>query len=325
MNEELKTRLSRIMASRPPRLPGKRSAALTRQLMAISEGQRTFLQARMLSASEQGDCIGCNQLGEPLSIEGWALPVTLESNGFAAPAEFCDCADGVSFQKRIQRQRREFIQQDMRMRRTYAQRLFGPAFMTHPSLQERNLKTWPQAFDHPEGVDEFDYIGSLQERNFIAGLVRDYTENLSFKYIKSKESQRGLCLIGGPGVGKTGLISCVEPLIAQKGHFMLSLYVPELLRLIKNSEQAENMLKVMRTAEVLFLDDLGNPLFADPISPEVYSLFVCIFDARLKHNRPTFITTNLDEDTLEEQFGTYILSRIQTLCHMFILPGIDLR
>jgi DNA replication protein DnaC len=325
MNEELKTRLSRIMASRPPRLPGKRSAALTRQLMAISEGQRTFLQARMLSASEQGDCIGCNQLGEPLSIEGWALPVTLESNGFAAPAEFCDCADGVSFQKRIQRQRREFIQQDMRMRRTYAQRLFGPAFMTHPSLQERNLKTWPQAFDHPEGVDEFDYIGSLQERNFIAGLVRDYTENLSFKYIKSKKSQRGLCLIGGPGVGKTGLISCVEPLIAQKGHFMLSLYVPELLRLIKNSEQAENMLKVMRTAEVLFLDDLGNPLFADPISPEVYSLFVCIFDARLKHNRPTFITTNLDEDTLEEQFGTYILSRIQTLCHMFILPGIDLR
>jgi DNA replication protein DnaC len=106
---------------------------------------------------------------------------------------------------------------------------------------------------------------------------------------------------------------------------MLSLYVPELLRLIKNSEQAENMLKVMRTAEVLFLDDLGNPLFADPVSPEVYSFFACVFDARLKHRRPTFITTNLDEDTLEEQFGTYILSRIQTLCHMFIVPGVDLR
>ncbi|WP_220208845.1 hypothetical protein [Reticulibacter mediterranei] len=313
------------MASRPPRLPGKRSAALTRQLMAIPEGRRTFLQTRMLSASERGDCIGCNQQGEPLSIEGWALPVTLESNGFAAPAEFCDCADGVSFQKRIQRQRREFVQQDMQMRRTYAQRLFGPAFMTHPSLYERNLETWPQEFERQEGVDELAHLEAEGERIYIAGIVEDYIENLNFHHIRSKGSQHGLCLIGGPGVGKTGLISCIEPLIAQKGRFMLSLYVPELLRLVKNPELAENMLKVMRTAEVLFLDDLGNPLFADPVSPEVYSLFVCVFDARLKHNRPTFITTNLDEDTLEEQFGTYILSRIQTLCHMFILPGIDLR
>jgi DNA replication protein DnaC len=81
----------------------------------------------------------------------------------------------------------------------------------------------------------------------------------------------------------------------------------------------------MRTAEVLFLDDLGNALLADVFSPEIYSLLVCVFDARLKHNRPTFITTNLDEDALEEQLSTYLLSRIQTLCHMFILPGVDLR
>jgi DNA replication protein DnaC len=325
MNEELKARLSRIMASKPPRLPGKRSAALTQQLMVIPEGRRTFLQARMFTASERGDCIGCNQQGEPLSIEGWELPVTLESNGFAAPAEFCDCVDGISFQKRIQRQRKEYMLQDMQMRRTYAQRLFGPAFMTHPSLQERNLDTWPQEFEPIEGTDELDYIEVERERIYIVGIVEDYVENLNFDHIKSRGSQHGLCLIGGPGVGKTGLLSCIEPLIAQKGHFMLSLYVPELLRLTKNAEQVENMLRVMRTAEVLFLDDLGNPLVASPISPEVYSLFACAFDARLKHNRPTFVTTNLDEDMLEEQFGTYILSRIQTLCHMFVLPGIDLR
>jgi DNA replication protein DnaC len=213
----------------------------------------------------------------------------------------------------------------MQMRRTYAQRLFGPAFMTHPSLRERNLDTWPQGFDLPDVIDGFNYVEAEQERVYIAWIVQTYVENLNFDHIKNKGPQRGLCLIGGPGVGKTGLISCVEPLIAQKGRFMLSLYVPELLRLIKNTERVEDMLRVMRTAEVLFLDDLGNPLLADPISPEVYSLFVCVFDARLKHNRPTFITTNLDEDTLEGQFGTYILSRIQTLCHMFILPGIDLR
>ena len=106
---------------------------------------------------------------------------------------------------------------------------------------------------------------------------------------------------------------------------MLSLYVPELFRLVRHSTQTEEIIKMLKTVEVLFLDDLGNPLLTDPISSEMHSFLACIFDERFKHNRPTLITSNLDEDMLETQFGTYILSRIQGLCHFYFVPGEDLR
>ena len=106
---------------------------------------------------------------------------------------------------------------------------------------------------------------------------------------------------------------------------MLSLFVPEVLRLLRHSEQVEEMLKVLKMVEILFLDNLGNPLLVAPVSAEIHEIFACIFEERLKYNRPTLITTNLDEDTLGIQFGEYILSRIHGLCYVCNVPGIDLR
>jgi len=306
----------------PPRLPGKRSNELAQRIIAIPDKQRTMLQRRMLAAHERGECTGCNQYGEPLTVDGKELPVTREANGFGAPAEFCDCVAGISFQKRVERQRKEYRQQDIRTRQVYAQRLFGLSSVMPPSMQGKTLETWPTTFEY-EGTDTDAHLRACLQRTFVKDLLCDYMENLRFEYLEG--SKRGLCLIGASGVGKTGLIRCIEPLLAKQGHYMLSLYVPELLRLMKHSAQAEEMIKVMKMVEVLFLDDLGNPLAAEPVSAEVHSFFACIFDERLKYNRPTLITTNLDEDMLETQFGEYILSRIQGLCHMYIVPGIDLR
>jgi DNA replication protein DnaC len=306
----------------PPRLPGKRSNKLAQRIIAIPEKQRTMLQRRMLAAHERGECTGCNQYGEPLAVDGKELPVTREANGFAAPAEFCDCVAGVSFQKRVEKQREEYRQQDIRIRQTYAQRLFGLPDV-NPPPRGGTLGTWPVVLERQEDMDEDMYIRAVGQREFLVELLRYYADHLYFE--SADRLRRGLCLIGAPGVGKTGLIRCIEPLLAKRGHYMLSLYVPELLRLVKHSAQAEEMIKVMKMVEVLFLDDLGNPLAAEPVSAEVHSFFACIFDERLKHNRPTLITTNLDEDMLEAQFGEYILSRIQGLCHMYIVPGIDLR
>jgi hypothetical protein len=323
MNEEFQSRLRKIMATLPPRLPGKRSEELVQRIAAIPEKQRTTLQRRMLTAYERGECAGCNQYGEPLAVDGRELPVTREMNGFAAPAEFCDCVAGVSFQKRVERQRKEYRQQDLRARQMHAQRLFGLSDVVPPLLRGRTLDTWPVVFEREEDMDEGRYLRVVAQREFLSGLLRYYVDHLYFE--SADRLRRGLCLIGAPGVGKTGLIRCIEPLLAKRGHYMLSLYVPELLRLIKHSTQVEEMIRMMKMVEVLFLDDLGNPLIAEPVSAEIHSFFACIFDERLKYNRPTLITTNLDEDMLEAQFGGYILSRIQGLCHMYIVPGIDLR
>jgi hypothetical protein len=322
MNEEFRSRLRKIAASMPPHLPGKRSEELAQRIIAIPEERRTMLQRRVLAAYEQGECASCNRQGEPLGVDGKVLPVTREANGFAAPAEFCDCAVGVSFQRRVERQREEYRQQDLRTRQIHAQRLFGLSNTIPPALRGKTLGTWPVVFEWVENIDEDMYIRMIEQRELVVGIVRHYVDHLCFE--DTDRLKRGLCLIGAPGVGKTGLIRCIEPLLAKRGHYMLPLYVPDLLRLIKHSTQVEEMIRTMKTVEVLFLDDLGNPLIAEPVSEEVHSLFACVFDERLKYNRPTLITTNLDEDMLEIQFGAYILSRIQGLCHLYVVPGTDL-
>lgn len=323
MNEELQSRLRKYLASIPPRVPGKRSEELAQRIMAIPENQRTMLQCRVLVAYGRDECIGCNRQGEPLGVDGRELPVTREANGFAAPAEFCDCAAGVSFQKRVERQREEYRREDMRARRIHAQRLFGLSDIVPTSLRGKTLDTWPIILEWEEDMDDELYMRIITQRERLVGLLRYFMDHLCFE--DADQLKPGLCLLGGPGVGKTGLMRCIEPLLARQGHYMLPLYVPDLLRLIKYSTQVEEMIKMMKMVEILFLDDLGNPLSNEPISGELYSFFACVFDERLRYNRPTLITTNLDEDALEEQFGTYILSRIQSLCHMYAVPGVDLR
>jgi|SRR5579884_1168223 len=323
MNEELQSRLRKYMALMPPHLPGKRSEELARQILAIPEKQRTTLQLRVLDIYGQGECIGCNRQGEPLGVDGKPLPVTREANGFAAPAEFCDCALGMSFQKQVVRQREEYHREDIRTRRAYAQRLFGLSDILPVWLRGKTLDTWPVAFEREEDMDEDLHMRMVAQRELLIELLRDFANHLCFE--DAGRVKRGLCLLGDPGVGKTGLVRCIEPMLVKRGHYMLSLYVPDLLRLIKHSTQVEEMIKVMKMVEILFLDDLGNLLTSEPISMEAHSFFSCVLDERLRYERPTIITTNLDEDTLEMQFGPYILSRIQGLCHMYAVPGIDLR
>src|SRR5689334_11169521 len=162
MNEDLRSRLRRSMTSLAPRLPGQRSEVLAQRILAIPEKQRTFLQHRMLQVYEQGDCIGCNHHGNPLGIDGKELPVACEPNGFAAPIEFCDCADGERFQRRIERQRKEYTQRNIRSRQMYVQRLFGLSSITPTSTQEITLDTWPVVFIPDDTTDDDGYMRNVE-------------------------------------------------------------------------------------------------------------------------------------------------------------------
>lgn len=323
MNENLFARFRKSMAALPPHVPGKRSEKLARYMLSIPEEQRTSLQLRALQAYERGECIGCNRQGFPLGKDGKELPVVCEPNGFAAPRTYCDCLYGMRFRERIERERKEYTQQNIRERRAYAQRLFGVSCMISSLRPERTLDTWPVVFERDEAVDEETYMREIGQRSFLLALMQQYVDTLR---IEGPEGIRhGICLCGWPGIGKTGLIHPIEPLLAERGHFMLSLFVPEVLRLLRHSEQVDDMLMALKTVEILFLDNMGNPLFAGPVSAEIHEIFACIFEERLKYNRPTLITTNLNEDGLELQFGEYILSRIHALCYVYTVPGVDLR
>ncbi|SEN91573.1 ATP-binding protein [Nonomuraea pusilla] len=78
-------------------------------------------------------------------------------------------------------------------------------------------------------------------------------------------------------------------------------------------------LAAMRQADVLALDDLGS----FRINDWTRELLLPVIDTRWAHNRPTIITSNLDD--LDEKLGERITSRLADGATVVVLEGDDLR
>ncbi|MFI6299572.1 ATP-binding protein [Nonomuraea sp. NPDC050790] len=80
-----------------------------------------------------------------------------------------------------------------------------------------------------------------------------------------------------------------------------------------------DMLRAMREADVLALDDLGSQRLND----WTRELLLPVIDARWANAQPTMVTSNLAD--LDEQLGERISSRLAHHCTVVDLDGKDLR
>src|SRR5581483_8834462 len=99
----------------------------------------------------------------------------------------------------------------------------GGSGLLSSSAQKRTLDTWPVIFEQDETMNEKIYTRRIEQRKLLVELMRQYVDTLCFE--GPEGIRRGICLCGLPGVGKTGLIRSIEPLLAERGHFMLSLFI----------------------------------------------------------------------------------------------------
>lgn len=306
-------------------MPEQRSAAFARHIASLAENERTLAQERMLARHQSGECIGCNHQGVPLRVDGRELPVAREFNGFFAPAEYCDCELGIRYQSLIKREREEYRKQSLIDDYRYACKLFEPALLISSKTkaeQPYTLDSWPLHFGSPRVRANEEYQPAYEARvkllEAAKGFVKDQQSgNKAIKY--------GLCLQGYPGVGKTGLILGLAASLAETGQHMLSLYMPLLLSLFQAADQQEKMLSSLRRAPWLFLDNLGDSQSMDPAPYYIRNFLEDIFDARYSSHLPIMITTNLDTEQLECQFGDAVVSRLRGLCRVVEVPGVDLR
>jgi DNA replication protein DnaC len=146
--------------------------------------------------------------------------------------------------------------------------------------------------------------------------------------------QKGFCLIGPHGVGKTHLaVATLRQLIA-RGNQGLFYEVSDLLRVIRNTynpvtKTAEmDILQPLVTAQVLVLDDVGK----EKTSEWVEETMTFIVNSRYNHRLVTIFTSNYEDtpdidvlDSLRVRVGSRMYSRMHEMCDFIEYGGADYR
>lgn len=161
-------------------------------------------------------------------------------------------------------------------------------------------------------------------------VAKRYAEQ--YKTLKGKP-QNGLCFVGPPGTGKSHLAYAILNELLPQQVVAVSGTVPDLLDSLRpkgggGNAEAEERLELLKTAELVVLDDLG----AERDSPWATERIYLIINARYAEQLPTIITSNLLLEELEtgadgevKLAWERIVSRIWEMCYVVIMDGDDYR
>lgn len=125
----------------------------------------------------------------------------------------------------------------------------------------------------------------------------------------------GVFLAGAAGSGKTHLLLSILANLAWSYYFthngihgQLKFYnYADLCGILRQDPNDFNKFHKIRSADLLFIDDIGVSKTSDFVQEKIYSLF----NYRMENELPTFATTNLTIKEVSEEFTERMTSRLK--------------
>jgi DNA replication protein DnaC len=154
---------------------------------------------------------------------------------------------------------------------------------------------------------------STEINSTVVNAVRDWVKSLG----ANLEAGRGLWLMGDTGTGKTTLAMLVSKTALEDSRSVAIYSLPKLLARIRQTYDAEpggdsylSFFERLTSVDLLHIDDLGAEKRSDWVLEQLYALV----NERYEAQRSILVTTNLDEQELEEQIGSRTVSRLVEIC-----------
>lgn len=164
-----------------------------------------------------------------------------------------------------------------------------------------------------------DYYTNSESRKKIYTAIVNFVTNYD-----SNSMNKGLYLFGNFSVGKTYTLACLANELARKNISCLLIYFPDLVSDLKNAigtTRFESLINMLKTVDVLMLDDLGSENMTPWLRDEIIGP---IINYRLLEGKTLFISSNIPPIELVNHFsidkapqnrikGERIVSRLKDL------------
>ncbi|MBQ9124893.1 MAG: ATP-binding protein [Acholeplasmatales bacterium] len=130
-----------------------------------------------------------------------------------------------------------------------------------------------------------------------------YNQIIAFINSFGKQKCKGLYIYGSFSIGKTYTLACIANELSKNNISSLLIYFPDLVVDLKNAintDRFEALINMLKSIDVLMLDDLGSENMTPWIRDEILGP---ILNYRALENKPVFISSNINPGDLKNHFS----------------------